>query len=846
MLAADLEDRLRGQLGISASGPTARAESLRFAVHFARLLASILTEEDLTDHARSAMRTALEARTVLGPLEIDALIELALAPENRIPIVEDDLRAFGSRFGTAEAEALRLRLADEVDLQGFSTLYGEDEALLLLDSLFRVCAVDGRIDRREIARLVRSAEELGIDSALVGALFRKHDPRHAAGEITITLDRDSYVIGRSTHHDIPLPDPQVAPRHVELLRTERGWRAYDQGSLRPTLLDGQEIEDSLVEPNQRLQVGSYVLTMGEEGKTLHIRGAQGFSSLSVRGLHRHLPNGKVLLDCVDFTVFTGEVIAVVGPSGSGKTTLLDAIAGVAPADSGDVIFDGRSFRSVLLDDPAVVGVVPQDDVLHPELTVEEALWYAGRLRLPRNVSAQGVHEQVNRVLRELDLEGIRGSRIGDTMRRGISGGQRKRVNVGQELLTDNTRVLFLDEPTSGLDPQTSQDLVRKVRQLANDGRIVFLVTHDVSSAILSLVDHLLVLAPGGRLAWFGPPDEAAAWFGVQRPDELFATLGERSPEEWSQAFRASAHFRKYVRTREHLLGLDDLQIEPGPPLSPMRAQDRIPQLATVTRRYLRTKLRDVSGLAVLLAQAPVLGLLMWLVFPAPDPASMFVLTLSCLWFGSSASVRELIADRAIWKREARIGLSAVSYLFSKVFVLSGFVALQCVGLAAMMYYLLPLNGDYGFSLPHLSFVCALTGWAGMGIGLVIGSRSESSEAAVGSLPLVLIPQIVFGGLLVHVSEMGRAVWISYLTVMRYAFEAALKTGECLTEPTTSTVNPRIDRCMPAIFRNLGMNPEASANEFGLPEPVLYAVLGGFIGALLLLALFHVWRTAHRR
>ena len=200
-----------------------------------------------------------------------------------------------------------------------------------------------------------------------------------------------------------------------------------------------------------------------------------------------------MLESINLTIFSGELIALIGPSGAGKTTLLNAINGVAPADTGSVTLNGHPFHYLLINDRSLVGIVPQDDLVLPELTVEESLYYSGRLRLPPQSTDQEIWTEVDRVLKELDIEHIRGSRIGDALRRGISGGQRKRVNLGQELISQSTRILFLDEPTSGLDPRASQDIVRLVRGLADTGRIIFLFTHDLTDGIINQVDNLLVL-----------------------------------------------------------------------------------------------------------------------------------------------------------------------------------------------------------------------------------------------------------------------------------------------------------------------------------------------------------------
>jgi ABC-type multidrug transport system ATPase subunit len=839
VLGATIEDRFRTAIGAPV-GDAARDESIRFAVEFSRLLARILTDQDLDKRAREALHGAITARTQLSSAEIGALLDLVLAPENRVPVGDEELRSFDARFGPAEAEALRQSLGEELDLRGFAARYGEAEALLLLDGLFQVCAVDGRISRAEIGRLTGAAEQLGIDRMLVGALFRKYDPRHQTGDLTVNLDRDRLVIGHATHLDVPLPDPQVAARHAELVRTPDGWRVVDLRSGRPTLLNGTPVQSAPFKPGDALKLGSYTLALEPEGKRLVITGTEAFSALSVRGLHRRI-GGTALLDDVSFTVFTGEVVAIVGPSGAGKTTLLNAITGVAPANKGDVIFDGRSFHRQLAADQSLVGIVPQDDVVHAELTVEESLWYTARLRFPPDTKNKQLQGEVDRVLQELDIGRIRRSRIGDAVKRGISGGQRKRVNLGQELLTRSTRILFLDEPTSGLDPQTAQGIVSLVRQLADGGRIVFLVTHDVSGAVLSMVDHLMVLAPGGRLAWFGPPAEATRWFGVKTVDEIFAKLPEKTPEAWGKVYRDGPAFRKFVRTREHLLGLDGVKIDGGRAVKVRRSMQR--QYRTLTARYFRTKRRDLIGLFVLLAQAPVLGLFMWAVFPAPDPPAMFMLALSSLWFGASASVRELIADRSVWRREARVGLRTLPYVASKVTVMGLLVGFQCVVLSTMCFVLLPMWGDYGYNWFLLCFTSSLTGWIGMALGLSISATLASSEAAVGTLPLILIPQITFSGLIVKVKEMGwLAKALSYLMIVRYSFEAMIKTGEKLTEPLVGGQTERAAKPLSGILYSLGFKQTASVDDMGIPYVGLLAVLIAIYLALLTLTTFQTWRT----
>ncbi len=818
----DLEERFRAAL---PEIDEVDRKDVAFAVDFALLLAQILTDRDHTPGVRFAMRSAIKVRTNLSDRGIETLLDLALAPEQRVAIDEDQLRAFGSHFGSAEGEALRLAAGREVDLRRFASRYGEAEALKLLDSLFFVFAVDGRIDSDEIRRLDRAARRLEIDQALINALFRKYDVRHNEGEV-ITLDRSRYIIGRAPHHDINLPDPQIALRHAELVKTGQGWQVADLNSGRPTVVNGHPVRQARLGAGDELRIGTTTLRFQADDQ-IRIRGTASFSSLSVRNLRRTVEGDVTLIDDVSFTVFTGEVIAIVGPSGSGKTTLVNAIAGIVPADEGEVLYGAHPFHRMVELDPSVMGNVPQDDVLHRDLTVEECLRFAGRLRLGRRARRSAIEGAVDRVADELELDGIRRNLIGSE----ISGGQRKRVNVGQELLSRSNRVLILDEPTSGLDPQTSQGIVGLVRQLANDGRIVFVVTHDVTPSILSMVDHLLVVARGGRLAWFGPPAEARTYFGVRSADQIFAKLTERPDEEWAARYRAHSAFRTYVRTREHLVDLDGLEIHAEGDTRPvLRSTWR--DLRTLTGRYAKVKLRDTSGLLVLLSQAPVLGLFLWVVFPRPDAGAIFMIALSCLWFGLSAAVRELIVDRAIAQREAMVGVPAAAYLGSKVVVLSLIVTLQCSFLATLGYFLLPLNGDYGYSLPALCAVTSLTGFVGVATGLWVSARMRTSEGAVGTLPLILIPQIVFSGLLVRVKEMGPvADALSSLMIVRYAFEATMKTGQRLTEYANSRTG-RVERDLPGMLHSLGFR-SADPDDFGIPMEWLIVILGAVAVGLLL-------------
>jgi ABC-type multidrug transport system ATPase subunit len=579
------------------------------------------------------------------------------------------------------------------------------------------------------------------------------------------------------------------------------------------VVDGAPIASAALRDGATLALGPARLTL--RGDTLHVDGPPPAFALHVERVGRSV-GGKPLLVDVSFTVLSGEVVALVGPSGAGKTTLLGALSGAAPADSGVVRLGSEPLAAALARVPALVGVVPQDDIVVPELTVEESLGYAARLRLPAGERAAAV----NHVLTALGLEGARGARIGDPEARGISGGQRKRVNLGQELLTDDTRVLFLDEPTSGLDPRSAEDFARLARRLADDGRIVVVVTHDLSDALMAQVDQLVVMAPGGHLAWFGPVPEALAHFGVTSAPKLFARLSDHASTTWAQRYRDSATAARWVTLRSKVA---DAQLRSTPPTPRSGTGGLVAQWLTLTGRAARAKLRDRTAVAVLVVQPLLVGLVVLAVFPEPTAGLVFLLTLASFWFGMSAAVRELITDRLVWRRERRIGVSAVAWVGAKATLLAGTVALQCVGCTLLAAAGIPL-GAAGFSVAGLAAVLVLTGLCGAAIGLWVSTWWRRSDAAVGTIVLLLVPQIAFVGMLTpldHLGPIGRA--LSWVTPLRYALHLALVQG---TELRYLKLGAWQTRPVSGELFLLGLRP-AGEGSLGLPAPLLVAVLVTF-------------------
>ncbi len=823
------EDKLFGEPSLDAmsppgSGPAPattsgvgadwEALSVRVALH---ALGSLEPELE------AALIRLVQRRGGRDAAAASALVAEARARASDLVISELELRVFGVWFGAETVAALEIPEI-ESHIAALAERAPIPDLVALLSLLFN--ALPGPPGRE--ARVLEMAQRLGADPLLVSALRGDRAPW------TLTLEGQTITVGRAETNDVVLPDARVAPLHAELIRSGGAWRVRSC-SPRATVVGDAAVTSGPVPSGVPLRVGPYTLRL--EQRTLTVEPGPAPFALHALGLSRRRGERQILKN-VGLTVLSGEVIAVVGPSGAGKTTLIGALTGSSPPDEGEVRLDGKPLTQWLVGNPALLGEVPQDDLVFSELTVEENLRFAARLRLPDAASPAEREAEVARVLTELDLEAIRHQRVGDPDARGISGGQRKRVNVGQELVSRNLGLLFLDEPTSGLDPRSATEIARLARRLADPGRIVIIVTHDMSSTILNQVDHLLVMVPGGQVAWFGPPSDAHTWFGAESPAAIFERLSDHRPSTWANRFATSSVARRLVGLRGHAVE-EGLPGDPPPAPAPRRW---LPMFLMLLHRYALVKVRDSAGLFVLGLQPLLLAVVMQLVFRETTDTLVFMLTLASLWFGMSGAVRELIRDRSIWHRERRVGVPVSAWILSKMVVLSGLVTLQCAVLGAWVHLGVGL-GEHGFVLPKLLGALVLTGMVGMATGLLVSALWRSSEAAVGTIVLLLVPQLAFSGIMMPISEMGGiAAALSWGVPVRYAFHLVLQTGETLAYLNTASVWQ--SRSISGELFLLGLRAPG-AGSIGMPAGQLVLILGGLTAAQLAAAALGLRRERKR-
>jgi len=610
------------------------------------------------------------------------------------------------------------------------------------------------------------------------------------------------IFGRDPQCAQPLNAPMISWHHACLSGSADNPLLEDLGSTNGTFINGQRIGGPTpVRSGDVIGLGTYTFKL-TAGGNLEKRDYRGNVTIEVRNLSVDVP-GKRLLDNVSLTIYPSEFVGLMGPSGAGKTTLMNALNGYTRPSAGEVLLNGQNLYASYAQFATYLGYVPQDDIIHRDLTVGQALYYTARLRLPSDFKKVEVDERITQVLKQLGLEAVRNVLIGSPEKKGISGGQRKRVNLAMELLTDPL-VLFLDEPTSGLSSEDALMVMKVLRSLADAGKTILLTIHQPSLEAFRLMDNLVLVskdqgsADPGVLAYYGPAYPDAVHFfnpdGVANarpgvdpsPDEVLRGLAQRKTAEWSGRYQQSRFHKEYIQERA---GKQPANVSQLPFLKNSHAFG-LWQWWTLVNRCLAIKLRDTWFTTILMVQAPIIAFLVVLVFggqlrevitdqsPYKDWAesaravgiAVFVMTLSAFWFGSSNAIREIVGEWAIYHRERMINLKISSYVGSKLTVLGGQCLIQCALLLGIIYWGGGLKGPWF----EMYLFLVLVSFVGIAIGLTLSAVAKTSEVAIALLPILLLPMIVLGGMVQPVHKMAWPVRVlCALMPERWAFEGML-------------------------------------------------------------------------
>jgi len=577
-------------------------------------------------------------------------------------------------------------------------------------------------------------------------------------------NKNELSIGRDDRSDIKIDGLQISNRHARLVRVNSGIVIEDLNSTNGVYVNGNRISRHAITPEDAVQIGSFQIRIDHAGNigVFDTRSKTRIDSVNITKEVKNRAGGGTirLLDTVSLSIQPNEFVGLLGPSGAGKSTFMDALNGMRPASGGSVLINNLDLYQHLDSLKQSIGYVPQDDIIHRELTVYRTLYYVGKLRLSSDVSRQEINQIIEEVM---DVTGL-------TERRNVpinqlSGGQRKRVSIAVELITKPS-VIFLDEPTSGLDPATEEKIMKLFRQIAESGRTVILTTHAMEN--VKLFDKIVVLIRG-KLAFYGKPSEALTHLGASSFKELYDKLEEpieqrikqaggngnrqqiteQVAEEWKQKFTQTTQFKKNVY--EPLRDIGKVQSPGASKKSRLGLFGSIRQFLTLSRRYWEVLFRDKLTLFILMAQAPIIAVLVYFVMGTNQPRDFayFVLSLVAVWFGTSISAREIIRERAVYNRERMVNLGLIPYLFSKLFVLGIIVGVQCLILFLPLKLLdltgiMPMPGEL-LGIPQF-WAMLLTAGVGIALGLLISALVKTSEMATSLVPLILIPQILFSGL----------------------------------------------------------------------------------------------------
>lgn len=733
-----------------------------------------------------------------------------------LKVLPGDLKYFFRQI-SLPPETVTLNL----DHRGFTLAEPDDPKALLRLHLYR-----GRIEVEPLKpepklyvndQQIKERSSVNLSDSIRSGFYRfflRDKLLHEPGSPTILRVngmKDAFFIGNQFECDVLIDDDLETPWQCRIETTPQGYHLRPSGCPYPIWVNEKRIHGSqYVGLHDRIRVRNTLITWDAESEFFEV---QDSSLQRVEGQHLNFafPDGTVAVDHVSFEVQRGELTGILGPSGSGKSTLLNLINGFLAPGEGQVLIDGYDLHVNFDRFRDRMGYVPQDDLLFANLTVFENLYFNARLRYPDGTN--DLKALVHSVLRDIDLYEKRDLKVGSPEHKVLSGGQRKRLNIGLELLGDYD-LLLLDEPTSGLSSKDSERLLRLIRQLASRGKMVFVVIHQPSSRLYAMFDKMIVLDRGGRLAFFGPAVEAIDYFqrySSEAGQQIEVSEVEIAPElildTMEQPLRdidgTPLNIRRYAPTfwqevyseqqHRYLSRKEEVEEHEEPPLLPWRQprnlREHFSVFTTLLQRNFIHKMRDRSNLLVTFAIPPLLALLVGLILRYQDDEAytlfnnlhlstfLFLAVLIAIFLGVTNSVEEIIRDQRILMRERMLDVSRLSYYISKFLTMSAFALVQT--------FLFLVVGFLTLEMRELFFahwgILWLTSMCGVGLGLFVSSLPGlSAKGAVNLVPILLIPQIIFGGALVEYRKMNQQLTVlenspipemCQVMVSRWAFES---------------------------------------------------------------------------
>ncbi len=609
-------------------------------------------------------------------------------------------------------------------------------------------------DRIKIAshELILLAEKLSVEKNNSPKLTSKKEDIEE--NFKDTIKKKNFInIGRLSTNDIVFDDPTVTRIHAKISYDNLNFWIEDLGSINHTFINGEEIKSKTkLKDSDVVTISFYTINLLEGTKDLR----KESNSINAVGIQKIYPNQKIGLQSLSIEIPHSNFVALMGPSGCGKSTLLKCLNGDNPATSGEVFIHGLSLRKNFNLIKKKIGYVPQDDIIHKELTVYKTLYYAAKLRLPDDTSNEEINNRIDKVIGDLNLDqdkekDIKGIKVGD-----LSGGQRKRISIAVELLTEPT-ILFLDEPTSPLDPETIESFLTSIKRLAENGTTIIMVTHKPED--LNYVDQVIFLGVQGHLVFKGPAQELVSSFNVDNIVEVYSKM--------SDIIKVQNIYKEPTVIGYQNHNISDIKRE--------KPDSLMLQLYWLISRYLSIKLNDKENLFLLLAQPIIIGGLVCLVFNQFRIGVLFLITISAIWFGVSNSAKEIVGELSVYRRERMFNLNINMYVLSKWIVLSLIALIQSIAFISIIYFYFKYNTyaefddvylrPYWKSIAFMFFIS----FSGSLIGLLLSASLNTTEKVMTVVPIVLMPQIMLAGVMTKINTTLVEV-LSFFTLGRWGTE----------------------------------------------------------------------------
>lgn len=575
----------------------------------------------------------------------------------------------------------------------------------------------------------------------------------------IDLEKKQVItIGRDSSSDIVINHISVSLKHATITEKNHKFIIKDNNSTNGIMINGELLtgeislkeRDVILIANAKLIFYKNNILYQTYDSGVSLKAADITKTVKVKG------KKKDISQHVSLSIKPGQFVAFVGGSGAGKSTFMNCISGVSRPTSGKVYVNGNDLFKNYAVLKNIIGYVPQQDIVFTDLTLKDMLKYAAELRMPDDATEEEKKNRIKSVLETVELTGKE-----DVMIKNLSGGQRKRASIAVELIAD-PKLFFLDEPTSGLDPGTERSIMKTLRKMADSGKTIILVTHTTLN--LHLCDKIAFFGTEGRLCFSGAPNEALSFFNVTDFVDIYTLLNEDT-KTWYDKFNNSEY-------KDHITKEDS-----GKTTKEKNKKSFAKQFLTLSKRYAKTIINNKQQLLLLLAQAPIIAYLLSLVvtdnlFNSYDEAKtlLFAMASASIWLGLLNSIQEICKERVILQKEYMANLKLSAYLGSKMLIQCLLGLIQAVLLVTTFSLLVevPSTGVVTSWYLETTVVCFTTIISASSLGLVVSSLSKNSSVAMSFAPLLLVPQLLFSGMLFPLE--GVVDKISYFILCRWSVE----------------------------------------------------------------------------